>query len=172
MPRELLSQKEYEVAVHVAKGLKNADIANELHISKRSVESHVHNILKKLDVKTRCHLTYLFYTDLSVHQKKQSLKRTAKNILNKKFDNICTYPMLPQELTEKANCSFTTAYKELKKRGLLIKAGILIVYKDKIWTISELAIAHNLPEPVIRQRIFTLGWSVEKTLTMEVRLKS
>jgi DNA-binding NarL/FixJ family response regulator len=45
--RTRLTSREHEVAVLVARGLSNADIARRLVISQRTAESHVANILTK-----------------------------------------------------------------------------------------------------------------------------
>lgn len=48
---EKLSKREKEVMLLVAEELTNQQIANKLHISKRTVEGHRKNILKKLQLK-------------------------------------------------------------------------------------------------------------------------
>ncbi|MEM9052906.1 MAG: response regulator transcription factor [Bacteroidota bacterium] len=46
-----LSEREVEVLVEIAKGLTSAEIADVLHISLRTVETHRKNIHQKLDIK-------------------------------------------------------------------------------------------------------------------------
>ena len=48
-----LSPREREVVRLVARGLTNVEIAEELFISKRTVESHVDHIKRKLEVGSR-----------------------------------------------------------------------------------------------------------------------
>jgi DNA-binding NarL/FixJ family response regulator len=48
-----LSRREREVLVLIAKGYRNASVAEELGISKPTAKRHVHNILEKLGVPTR-----------------------------------------------------------------------------------------------------------------------
>jgi DNA-binding NarL/FixJ family response regulator len=48
-----LTLREWEVADMVARGLTNRRIAEELHISERTVTTHVRRILKKLGVRSR-----------------------------------------------------------------------------------------------------------------------
>ncbi len=50
-----LSEREQEVLSLLAKGLRDRDIASELHISARTVKFHINNILTKLNARTRGH---------------------------------------------------------------------------------------------------------------------
>jgi DNA-binding CsgD family transcriptional regulator len=52
-PAEKLTPREQEIATLVARGFTNRQIASELFISERTVDHHVANILKKLDVGSR-----------------------------------------------------------------------------------------------------------------------
>jgi predicted ATPase/DNA-binding SARP family transcriptional activator/DNA-binding CsgD family transcriptional regulator len=52
-PLAVLSRREREVASLLARGLSNAQIASELHISERTVENHVASILKKMGLRSR-----------------------------------------------------------------------------------------------------------------------
>lgn len=45
-----LSEREMEVLQHMSQGLSNKQIADELFISIRTVETHKHNLMKKLDI--------------------------------------------------------------------------------------------------------------------------
>jgi DNA-binding NarL/FixJ family response regulator len=47
----LISRREKQVLELVARGLTSVHIANELFLSKRTVENHRVNILRKLEVK-------------------------------------------------------------------------------------------------------------------------
>src|SRR5262249_36504313 len=51
-----LTRREREVAVRVAQGLTNRLIADDLVLSERTVDSHVSNILRKLDVTHRAQI--------------------------------------------------------------------------------------------------------------------
>ncbi len=51
-----LSRREEEVAALVANGLTNREIATQLYLSERTVESHVSSALRKLDVSSRAAL--------------------------------------------------------------------------------------------------------------------
>jgi DNA-binding CsgD family transcriptional regulator len=48
-----LSRRELEVVRLVGAGRTNRQIAQELYLSKRTVDMHVHNVLRKLDVRSR-----------------------------------------------------------------------------------------------------------------------
>jgi DNA-binding NarL/FixJ family response regulator len=52
-PVDILSHREREVLVLLARGWTNPQIARELIISPRTVSTHVSNILAKLDARTR-----------------------------------------------------------------------------------------------------------------------
>ena len=47
------TMRELEVVGHLAEGLRNADIAERLSLSEKTVDHHVSAILRKLDVRTR-----------------------------------------------------------------------------------------------------------------------
>jgi non-specific serine/threonine protein kinase len=52
-----LTGREHEIAVHVASGLSNREIAARLFISKRTVDAHVEHIFGKLGISSRVQLT-------------------------------------------------------------------------------------------------------------------
>ena len=52
-----LTRREREVASLVAQGLTNRQIASELVIGERTVETHVRNLLKKLGLSSRDQVT-------------------------------------------------------------------------------------------------------------------
>jgi non-specific serine/threonine protein kinase len=52
-----LTSREHEIAVLVASGLSNRDIAERLVISKRTVDAHVEHIFSKLGMSSRVQLT-------------------------------------------------------------------------------------------------------------------
>jgi len=54
---ESLTVREREIAVLVARGLSNRDIAARLVISKRTVDAHVNHIFAKLGLSSRVQLT-------------------------------------------------------------------------------------------------------------------
>lgn len=56
MRAELLSDREREVTGLVALGFTNAEIASELHISQKTVETHRAHVLAKLGLRTRADL--------------------------------------------------------------------------------------------------------------------
>jgi DNA-binding NarL/FixJ family response regulator len=58
---EQLTDREHEVLVQVAKGLSNAEIASELHVSHATVKTHVSRLLMKLDARDRAQLVMIAY---------------------------------------------------------------------------------------------------------------
>ncbi len=48
-----ISKREYEVLVHISKGLSNKEIGDKLHVSESTIKTHVSNLLVKLDAKRR-----------------------------------------------------------------------------------------------------------------------
>ncbi len=53
---DLLTDREEEVLTHVAKGLTNAEIGDELHVSLSTVKTHIASLMTKLDVRNRVEL--------------------------------------------------------------------------------------------------------------------
>ena len=49
----LLTPRQREVCAFVARGLTNEQIARDLTLSRRTVETHVHRILKRLRLRSR-----------------------------------------------------------------------------------------------------------------------
>jgi DNA-binding NarL/FixJ family response regulator len=54
-----LSERETEVLVHVARGLSNYQIANEMHLAESTVKRHLANIYQKVGVGSRSEATRL-----------------------------------------------------------------------------------------------------------------
>lgn len=48
-----ISKREYEVLVHISKGLSNKEIADTLFVSESTIKTHVSNLLVKLDAQRR-----------------------------------------------------------------------------------------------------------------------
>lgn len=51
-----LTPREQEILIHLAKGLSNQAIAKQLYLSVKTVDTHVSNLLRKLDAKKRTQL--------------------------------------------------------------------------------------------------------------------
>ena len=52
-PSTLLSRRELEVLVHIQLGLTNRQIAERLFVSSNTVNKHVQQVLRKLEVSNR-----------------------------------------------------------------------------------------------------------------------
>jgi DNA-binding NarL/FixJ family response regulator len=55
-PVDVLTPREREIARLVALGLRNAEVARQLHISSPTVKSHLNNVFQKLGVRDRVEL--------------------------------------------------------------------------------------------------------------------
>jgi DNA-binding NarL/FixJ family response regulator len=55
-PSHALSAREWEVAVLVTRGCSNRQIADELVVSERTVDTHVSHILHKLHISSRAQI--------------------------------------------------------------------------------------------------------------------
>ena len=60
-PDELLTQREEQVLMTVAKGLSNAEIGEALHISMSTVKTHLASLMQKLDARNRVEIVIWAY---------------------------------------------------------------------------------------------------------------
>jgi len=58
---ETLSPRELEILEYIARGMSNAEIADELVISLATVKTHVRNVLQKLELRDRVQLVVFAY---------------------------------------------------------------------------------------------------------------
>jgi non-specific serine/threonine protein kinase len=67
---DILTRREREIAVLVARGLTNRRIAKELSVSERTIHAHVRNILKKLGLRSRTEIaTWVAEQQIPSHQR-------------------------------------------------------------------------------------------------------
>lgn len=65
-----LSERETQILKLIANGLTNKIIARHLLITESTVENHIHNIYKKLDIENRAQATaYAFLTGIMSSEK-------------------------------------------------------------------------------------------------------
>ncbi|EGV32844.1 two component transcriptional regulator, LuxR family [Thiorhodococcus drewsii AZ1] len=55
-PHESLSDREYEILLHLVKGERLSEIAGELHLSPKTISTHKMRIMQKLDLKSAAEL--------------------------------------------------------------------------------------------------------------------
>lgn len=70
-----LTDREQEILTLLAQGLRDRDIANQLHISDRTVKFHISNTLAKLKARTRCQALHQFVT--RQHEGDQPISRAT-----------------------------------------------------------------------------------------------
>lgn len=58
-PIDVLSEKEFEVFIHLAKGASANDVAERLNVSPRTTGTHLYNIKQKLNASTQSDLTLI-----------------------------------------------------------------------------------------------------------------
>jgi len=74
---ENLTEREYEIAIRVANGESNKDIAQSLNISDRTVKAHISEIFRKLGVTDRVKVAVILSAE------KRSVRRTSQKANNK-----------------------------------------------------------------------------------------
>jgi len=61
-----LSAREIDVLEELAKGTGTEAIALRLHVSPHTVRTHIKNIMRKLDAKTRAHAVAIAYAEYAI----------------------------------------------------------------------------------------------------------
>lgn len=89
-----LTPKQNEVLTYLVKGLTDKQIANEMLIKHRTVQSHLSEIYSKLNVKNRteaCFLTLNFKPSKPASKDIYSLYLNTNNVFDKILGNILFY---------------------------------------------------------------------------------
>jgi DNA-binding CsgD family transcriptional regulator len=61
-----LSAREIDVLEELAKGTGTEEIALRLHVSPHTVRTHIKNIMRKLDARTRAHAVAIAYAEFAI----------------------------------------------------------------------------------------------------------
>jgi DNA-binding NarL/FixJ family response regulator len=64
---ESLSAREVAVLEELAMGTSTEDIAAKLHVSPHTVRTHIKNIMRKLDARTRAHAVAIAYSEDAIN---------------------------------------------------------------------------------------------------------
>ena len=64
---ESLSAREVRVLEELAVGTSTEDIAGKLHVSPHTVRTHIKNILRKLDARTRAHAVAIAFAEDAIN---------------------------------------------------------------------------------------------------------
>jgi DNA-binding CsgD family transcriptional regulator len=62
-----LSAREIDVLEELAKGTGTEQIALRLHVSPHTVRTHIKNIMRKLDARTRAHAVAIAYAEFAIN---------------------------------------------------------------------------------------------------------
>jgi DNA-binding CsgD family transcriptional regulator len=152
--QNLLTEQQYKIACLAATGMKRKDIADELQIGLKTVDTHLSIIYRKLNIRGSKELPNAL-KDLSAH----------KFVITKwqdTLDFICNnQPMTSNCLMNLAGCKRAVAYNYLKQRDLLISERSRVGLK-------KLADKHNKPYTTVWNRVARLGWDIEDALNTPV----
>jgi DNA-binding NarL/FixJ family response regulator len=66
-PLDMLSNREKEVLIHLAKGLSIKEVAGVLNLSRKTVDNHTQNLMNKLDIHNRADLVRYAIRERLVH---------------------------------------------------------------------------------------------------------
>jgi len=76
-----LTQREYDIALHVGNGQSNKEIAKSCAITERTVKAHLSEVFHKLGVTDRINLALIMSAD-QLHHLKDELHTKSSNLLN------------------------------------------------------------------------------------------
>jgi DNA-binding CsgD family transcriptional regulator len=63
---DTLSQRELAVLEEIARGTPTEEVARRLHVSPHTVRTHIKNILRKLDARTRAHAVAIALSEQAI----------------------------------------------------------------------------------------------------------
>jgi DNA-binding CsgD family transcriptional regulator len=84
-----LTSREYQVAMLVARGLSNKEIAGQLGLSRGTVKLHVHRILQKFGVRSRYAIMFrLRFTSAEIESSGAALQDVVNSMNERHFDRV------------------------------------------------------------------------------------
>jgi DNA-binding CsgD family transcriptional regulator len=64
---DTLSERELAVLDEIAQGTPTEEVARKLHVSPHTVRTHIKNILRKLDARTRAHAVAIAFSEDAIN---------------------------------------------------------------------------------------------------------
>ena len=101
--RVKLTPREYEIAKMAASGLSNSQIASSAFITKATVEKHLEHCYKKLGIRGRYQLPFVFIYNPPQYG------RSSKYAEGYKWLNATEARLTPSDVQQRLGCSYNLA---------------------------------------------------------------